>query len=149
MTKLSKIDQFMCICINDWVFDNFKKAGISKISVIITSYITAFRFLISLFEMSFNKQNININSYSIIINEAHMLLNNISLMEVIGNFISVGFISATFSDISSLSIFNVFHAIKPKISKWTEFMHSSIKQRWWEDKKRCDLFIMKVQIMIK
>ena len=55
-----------------------------------------------------------------------MLLNNISLIEIIRDFVNVGLISATINDISSLSIFKDFHIIKPDVSTQYErdlFIH--------------------------
>ena len=117
---------FVCLCVKDGAFEDFKKAVINQISIIITTYSTASRCLGSLVESSVNQQNINIKSYSLIIDEAHMLLNNISLMEIIRDFVDVGLISATINDISSLSIFKDFHIIKPDVSTQYErdlFIH--------------------------
>lgn len=61
------------------------------------------------------KKNFDIISYSLIIDEARMLLNNTSLI-VIRDFDKVGLISATIQDISSLSIFQDYYIITPYLS---------------------------------
>ena len=66
-----------------------------KINIIITTYSTASKSLGSLVETQFNQQNININSYSLIIDEINMLLNNISFIEVIHDFVEFVLILAT------------------------------------------------------
>ena len=135
----SIIKQFVCLCVKDGAFEDFKKAVINKISIIITTYSTASRCLGSLVEASVNQQNINVGSYSLIIDEAHMLLNNISLIEIIRDFVDVGLISATINDVSSLSIFKDFHIIKPNVStqyKRNLFIHQLNKD---DEKMRKDV----------
>ena len=58
------IDQFLCLLAKERAFDDFKKAIINKINIIIAIYSTTSLSLGSLIEMSLNQQNININSYS-------------------------------------------------------------------------------------
>ena len=135
----SMLDQFVCLCIKNRAFEDFKKAVINKISIIITTYCTALRCLGSLVEQSINQQNINVDSYSLIIDEAHMLLNNISLIEIIRNFVDVGLISATINDVSGLSIFMNFHIINPNVSIQYErnlFIHQLNKD---DEKMRKDV----------
>ena len=72
-----------------------------------------------------------------------MLLNNISLFEIIRNFVDVGLISATINDISSLLIFKDFHIIKSNVSNQYEknlFIHQLSKDyKMMIRKDVCDL----------
>ena len=119
MIDLSICNELVYLCVKDGAFEEFKKAFINNINLIITTYSTASWCLGSLYEFMNHqnkmKKNFDIISYSLIIDEARMLLNNTSLI-VIRDFDKVGLISATIQDISSLSIFQDYYIITPYLS---------------------------------
>ena len=62
----------------------------------------------------FYHHNIDFNDeYTLIIDEAHLLLEHISLIEICREFDKVGLITATANDISSLSVFDDYDKINP------------------------------------
>ena len=86
---------FVFLCVKDGAFCEFKKAFRNNINLIISIYSTASRCLGSLIEFmnhqNKKKKNFDISSYSLIIDEANLLLNNISLIEIIHDFLNVVF----------------------------------------------------------
>ena len=127
----SEMNKYLTLCIKDGAFDEFKKAFTKNVKIIITTYSTASRCLGSLVECSYhsrrdkdsvdNKQSlaasddIDLDNYTLIIDEAHLLLNNIPLIEIIRDFNNVGLLSATINDIAGLSVFKDYRIIKPDV----------------------------------
>ncbi|KAK8883591.1 hypothetical protein M9Y10_042685 [Tritrichomonas musculus] len=126
-----EMNKYLTLCIRDGAFDEFKKAFTKNVKIIITTYSTASRCLGSLVELSYqsrrdkdsvdNKQSlaasddIDLDNYTLIIDEAHLLLNNIPLIEIIRDFNNVGLLSATINDIAGLSVFKDYRIIKPDV----------------------------------
>lgn len=107
--------QIQC-CVQDEAFKSFKNSIKKGISVIITTYHTAKTCLGTILEQSFHKQW-NIESrYTLLIDEGHLLLEYIPIIEFCREFSNVGIISATTSDIDCLSVFKDFIRIKPDCS---------------------------------
>lgn len=125
----SEMNKYLTLCIKDGAFDEFKKAFTKNVKIIITTYSTASRCLGSLVECSYqsrmdkdsvdNKQSlaasddIDLDNYTLIIDQAHLLLNNIPLIEIIRDFNNVGLLFATINDIAGLSVFKDYRIIKP------------------------------------
>ena len=116
-------NKYLTLCIKEGAFDEFKQAFTKNVRIIITTYSTASRCLGSLVEHSYyshkelgsDNNNIDLDNYTLIIDEAHLLLNNISLIEIIRDFNNVGLLSATIDDIAGLSVFKNYRIIKPEI----------------------------------
>ena len=116
-------NKYLTLCIKDGAFDEFKQAFTKNVRIIITTYSTASRCLGSLVEHSYHSQNelgsdnnnIDLDNYTLIFDEAHFLLNYIPLIEIIRDFNNVGLLSATIDDIAGLSVFKNYRIIKPEI----------------------------------
>lgn len=107
------IDNIIKVCVKDGAFKEFKQAITSFVPVVITTFSTASKCLGGIIE-HFYHHNIEFNDeYTLIIDEAHLLLEHISLIEICREFDKVGLITATASDIACLSVFSEYEKIKP------------------------------------
>lgn len=119
----NSVCEYLTLCIKDGAFEEFKQAFTKKVKIIITTYSTASHCLGSLVEYTYHNSpsykndgfNIDLDNYTLIIDEAHLLLNNIPLIEIIRDFNNVGLLSATIDDISGLSVFKDYRIIKPNV----------------------------------
>ena len=101
----NSVDELIKACVKEGAFKEFKQAIISFIPVVITTFSTASKCLGGIIEHFFH-HNINFNDqYTLLIDEAHLLLEHISLIEICREFDNVGLITATATDISCLSVF--------------------------------------------
>ena len=105
-------------CVKEGAFKEFKnqmKMDIEYEPLIITTYSTASKCLGSMVEYFFRHQQQNkIDECFLIIDEAHLLLQNSSLIETIRDFKNVGLLTATPDDIRNFLVFSDFKFIKPK-----------------------------------
>ena len=93
------IDKLIKVCVKDGAFKEFKQAITSFIPVVITTFSTASKCLGGIIEYFFH-HNIDFNGkYTLIIDEAHLLLEHISLIEICREFDKGGLIKATANDI--------------------------------------------------
>ena len=77
-TKIN--DKSIRLCVNDNAFKEFRKAIHNEVNVIITTYNTASKCLGDLIEeYCINEQRLD---YFLVIDEAHLLLQNIGLIEI-------------------------------------------------------------------
>ena len=106
------VDDYIKVCIKEGAFKEFKAAITNFIPIVITTYSTASKCLGGIIE-SFYHNKLDINEYTLLIDEAHLLLENIPLIEIAREFDKVGLITATASDISSLSVFSDYVKINP------------------------------------
>lgn len=132
------------ICVKENAFADFRKAIEDFVPIVITTYYTASKCLggiiesfytqlktnVGLYKSKDDKGDYNLNSYQIeqiqnesleitekytlLIDEAHLLLENISIIEMCREFDNVGLISATIQDISGFSVFRGYKVIRPK-----------------------------------
>lgn len=131
------------LCIKDNAFEDFEKAIKDFCPVVISTYYTASRCLGCVIESfytelkskvglyksreeklsGFDKQRLETEhlkiteEYTLLIDEAHLLLENNSLIEMCREFDNVGLISATIKDISCFSVFRDYKILKPLTSK--------------------------------
>ncbi len=109
------VDDMIKVCVKDGAFKEFKSAITKFIPTVITTYATASKCLGGIIE-HFYHHSIDFNKhYSLIIDEAHLLLENISLIETCREFDKVGLITATASDINCLSVFKDYVKINPHV----------------------------------
>lgn len=179
------------LCIKDNAFEDFEKAIKDFCPVVISTYYTASRCLGCVIESFYTElknkvglykskeeklsgydklrletEHLKITEeYTLLIDEAHLLLENNSLIEMCREFDNVGLISATIKDISCFSVFRDYKILKPLTSKVYErniYIHKleptneqqrkkineNINESWSksydkilikiEDKKECD-----------
>ena len=107
-------------CVSEGAFKAFKdklKMPIDIDPLIITTYSTATKCLGSMVEYFFrHSMQDKIDECFLIIDEAHLLLQNTSLIETIRDFRNVGLLSATPDDIIHFKVFSEYQYIKPKSS---------------------------------
>ena len=131
------------VCVKENAFADFRKAINDFVPIVITTYYTASKCLGCIIESFYselknevglykskdkpgkhclsgsaidriqNKTLKIIEEYTLLIDEAHLLLENISLIEMCREFNKVGLISATIQDISNFSVFRDFTIIHP------------------------------------
>ena len=107
------IDEMIKVNVKEGAFKEFKSAIINYIPVVITTYSTASKCLGGIIE-HFYHHRLDINQqYTLLIDEAHLLLEHISLIEICMEFDRVGLITATASDISCLSVFEDYVKLNP------------------------------------
>ena len=107
------IDEMIKVCVKEGAFKEFRSAIIKYIPVVITTYSTASKCLGGIIEY-FYHHNINFNNhYTLLIDEAHLLLEHISLIEICREFDRVGLITATAFDISCLFVFEDYVKLNP------------------------------------
>ena len=118
-------------CVSEGAFKSFKdklKKPISDEPLIITTYSTASKCLGSMVEYFFkHKLQNKIDECFLIIDEAHLLLQNTSLIETIRDFKNVGLLSATPEEICNFKVFSQYQYIKPKstiVYNRTLYIHS-------------------------
>ncbi len=99
-TKLSDMDvNSIRLCVNDNPFKEFHKAVHNEVNVIITTYNSASKCLGDLIEEYYmNEQRLD---YFLVIDEEHMLLQHIGLIEITKEFDRVALISATLMILST------------------------------------------------
>ena len=107
------VDDYIKVCIKEGAFKEFKAAITNLIPIVITTYSTASKCLGGIIE-SFYHNHRDINEYALLIDEAHLLLENIPLIEIAREFDKVGLITATSSDISCLSVFSDYVKINSR-----------------------------------
>lgn len=89
----------------------FKEAIKPFLPVVITTLSTASKCLGGIIEHFYHHQ-IDFNSeYTLLIDEAHLIIDPISLIEICREFNKVGLITAPASDISCLSVFEEYEKI--------------------------------------
>ena len=105
----------MRLCVNDNAFREFHKAVHAGVNVIITTYNTASKCLGDLIEEYYmSKQRLD---YFLVIDEAHMLLQHIGLIEITKEFDKVALISATANDIKHFACFRDYIIVNPHIDE--------------------------------
>ena len=157
-THPKTIDEIIKVCVKEGAFKEFKQAITRFVPVVITTYSTASKCLGGIIEY-FYHQNINFNNhYTLLIDEAHLLLEHISLIEICREFDRVGLITATASDISSLSVFEDYEKISPlnsikyhrtiylyKLKNKMEEQRECIAKQVLEEIKRYDKILIKIE----
>lgn len=129
------IENKIKVCVRDKAFTEFREAINKFIPIVITTYSTASKCLGGIIESFYHKEFRSItggisdtnakqeliqgmemkvtDQYTLVVDEAHLLLENISLIEMCREFNNVALVSATISDISCLSVFKDFIRINP------------------------------------
>ncbi|KAK8842838.1 hypothetical protein M9Y10_025704, partial [Tritrichomonas musculus] len=107
------IDETIKVCVKDGVFKEFKAATTHFIPVVITTFSTASKCLGGIIEHLYHHHIGFNNHYTLLIDEAHLLLEHISLIEICREFDKVSLIISTASDISCLSVFEEYAKINP------------------------------------
>ena len=139
-------------------FKEFKEAIKHFIPVVITTFSTASKCLGGIIEHFYHHQ-IDFNSeYTLLIDEAHLLLEHISLIEICREFNKVGLITATASDISCLSVFEEYEKINPladikyhrtiylyKLRSNMQEQRETIAKQVLEEIKRYDKILIKIE----
>ncbi len=152
------IDKLIKVCVKDGAFKEFKQAITSFVPVVITTFSTASKCLGGIIEY-FYHHNIDFNNeYTLIIDEAHLLLEHISLIEICREFDKVGLITATSNDISSLSVFDEYDKINPladikyhrtiylyKLKNQMEEQREVIAKQVLEEIKNYDKILIKIE----
>ena len=113
-TKLNK-DLNIRLCVNDNAFSEFRKAVYNEVNIIITTYNTASKCLGDLLEEYYMKEQRL--DYFLVIDEAHMLLHHIGLIEITKEFDKVALISATADDIKNFACFRDYIIVNPHIDE--------------------------------
>lgn len=135
-----EMDKAIKVCVKENAFTEFRKAIEKSVPIVITTYSTASKCLGSIIELFYTKLKDRIGfykpdgktesnieetqtgaidilyEYTLVIDEAHLLLENISLIEICREFNNVALFSATVDDISCLSVFRTFTRINPETS---------------------------------
>ena len=140
LNQTEEIDDTIKVCVRDKAFTEFREAINKFTPIVITTYSTASKCLGGIIESFYHKELQKsdpkgpakrdknnelieymelslIEQYTLVIDEAHLLLENISLIEMCREFNNVALVSATISDISCLSVFKDFVRITPLTSK--------------------------------
>ena len=115
-TKLNDMDvKSIQLCVNDNAFKEFHKAVHNEVNKIITTYNTASKCLGDLIEEYYEReQRLN---YFLVIEEAHLLLQHISLNEITKEFDKVALISTTDDDIKYFACFRDYIIVNPCINE--------------------------------
>lgn len=154
----NSVDELIKACVKEGAFKEFKQAIISFIPVVITTFSTASKCLGGIIEHFFH-HNINFNDqYTLLIDEAHLLLEHISLIEICREFDNVGLITATSTDISCLSVFSEYDKINPlagikydrtiylyKLKSNMEEQRETIAKQVMEEIKNYDKILIKIE----
>ena len=154
----NSVDELIKACVKEGAFKEFKQAIISFIPVVITTFSTASKCLCGIIEHFFH-HNINFNDqYTLLIDEAHLLLEHISLIEICREFDNVGLITATATDISCLSVFSEYDKINPlvgikydrtiylyKLKSNMEEQRETIAKQVMEEIKNYDKILIKIE----
>lgn len=90
------------LCVKDDAFKKFGKAVNDKVNIVITTYSKASKYLGDLIEEYYDRKQRLVNF--LVIDEAHLLLNHISLIEITKEFDKVALISAQLCMILSISL---------------------------------------------
>lgn len=152
------IDEMIKLCVKEGAFKEFKEAIKHFIPVVITTFSTASKCLGGIIEHFYHHQ-IDFNSeYTLLIDEAHLLLEHISLIEICREFNKVGLITATASDISCLSVFEEYEKINPladikyhrtiylyKLRSNMQEQRETIAKQVLEEIKRYDKILIKIE----
>ena len=105
---------FIKLCVKDDAFSDFINAVKTSVNIVITTFSTASKCLGDLVEEYYEqKERLD---YFLLIDEAHLLLNYISLIELTKEFDKVGLISATAEDIKHFACFKDYMVISPEAS---------------------------------
>ncbi|KAK8900271.1 hypothetical protein M9Y10_002594 [Tritrichomonas musculus] len=114
-TKLTPliVNNSIRLCVKDDAFKEFRKAVNDEVNIVITTYSTAFKCLGDLVEEYYDREQRL--DYFLVIDEAHLLLNHISLIEITKEFDKVALISATADDIKHFACFKDYIIINPHI----------------------------------
>ncbi|KAK8883037.1 hypothetical protein M9Y10_045685 [Tritrichomonas musculus] len=139
-TNAEEMDKSIKVCVKENAFTEFKKAIGKSVPIAITTYSTASKCLGSIIELFYTKlkdrigfykpdgkpesnieetqtgANDSLYEHTLVIDETHFLLENISLIEICREFNNVALFSATVDDISCLSVFWTFTRINPETS---------------------------------
>ena len=107
------IDNIIRVCVNRNAFMELKASIKSITPIVITTYSTAAKCLGDLVEYFYRKQQSIKDQYRLVIDEAHLLLEHISLIELCREFDKVSLLSATIEDIEHFSVFDKFVHITP------------------------------------
>ena len=108
------------LCVNDNAFKEFHKAVHNEVNIIITTYNTAVHNEVSkslgdlIGEYYEREQRLD---YFLVIDEAHLLLQHISLIEITKEFDKVALISATAEDIKHFACFRDYMIVNPCIDE--------------------------------
>ena len=103
------------LCVNDNAFKEFHKAVHNEVNIIITTYNTASKCLGDLIEEYYEREQRL--DYFLVIDEAHLLLQHISLIEITKEFDKVALISATAEDIKHFACFRDYLIVNPCIDE--------------------------------
>ena len=115
-TKQSVMDvKSIQLCVNDNAFKEFHKAVQNEVNIIITTYNTASKCLGDLIEEYYEREQRLY--YFLIIDEAHLMLQHISLIEITIEFDKVALISATADDIKYFACFRNYIIVNPCINE--------------------------------
>lgn len=104
------VPEFVKLCIKDNAFAEFKNAINDEVNIVITTYNTASKCLGTLMEEYYAKHERL--DYNLVIDEAHLLLQYISLIEITKEFDNVALITATPEDIINFACFDKYVLIK-------------------------------------
>lgn len=136
----------------------FKEAINHFLPVVITTLSNASKCLGGIIEHFYHHQ-IDFNSeYTLLIDEAHLILEPISLIEICREFNKVGLITATASDISCLSVFEEYEKINSladikyhrtiyfyKLKSKMEEQRETIVKQVLEEIKRYNKILIKIE----
>ena len=116
LCKMNEADEInIRLCVSDNAFKEFHKAVHSQVNVIITTYNTASKCLGDLLE-EYYEQHKRLD-YFLVIDEAHLLLQHIGLIEITKEFDKVALISATADDIKHFACFKDYIIVNPYIKE--------------------------------
>ena len=152
------IDEIIKVCVKEGAFKEFKAAITHFIPVVITTFSTASKCLGGIIEHFYHHQIDFNKQYTLLIDEAHLLLEHISLIEICREFNRVGLNTATSSDISCLSVFEEYEEISPladikyhrtiylyKLKSNMEEQRETIAKQVLEEIKRYDKILIKIE----
>lgn len=166
-----EMDKSIKVCVKENAFTEFRKAIEKSVPRVITTYSTASKCLGSIIELFYTKLKDRIGfykpdgktesnieeiqtgtidilyDYTLVIDEAHLLLENISLIEICREFNNVALFSATVDDISFLSVF-MKHERKiyiHKLRETVEEQRKAIAEQVLEESKNYDKILIKVE----
>ena len=110
--KLSS-NESIRLCVNEIAFKEFIKAVHDEVNIIVTTYHTASKCLGDLIEEYYEREQRL--DYFLVIDEAHLLLQHIGLIEITKEFDKVALISATAEDIKHFACFKEYIIVNPCI----------------------------------
>ena len=127
-TKMSDIDvKSIRFCVNDNAFKKFHKVVHNEVNIIITTYNTASKCLGDIIEEYYVREQW-LDCYQVI-DEAHLLIQHISLIRKIKDFDGVGLISSNADDIKHFACFRdyliVNHCIYERYN-WNVYVNKLI-----------------------